>query len=109
MSGKTSRTKGLNFEREIANSLKHIFPDASRQLEFQENEARGVDLKGTGHWAIQCKVRKTRHVPMATINEIKALPHEIPLLISKVNRGQTLCVLPWKNLLTLLEQVKDLK
>ena len=105
VSGKGARNKGLNFERKIVKDLKPLFPNASRQLEFQDIEARGVDLKGTGCLAIQCKVRKSRHVPLSTIEEIKALPHEVPVLISKVDRGDTLCALKWEDFLKMLEQL----
>lgn len=53
MSGKTSRRKGHNFEREVAIMLRQYFPDAKRQLEYQEG--LGYDIANTGEFSIQCK------------------------------------------------------
>ncbi len=54
MSGKRSRDKGLNFERAIAKKFREVgFPLAERQLEFQINQAQGIDLKNTGKFHIK--------------------------------------------------------
>ena len=103
MSGKLSRTKGLSFEREVANDLKEIFPDAKRQLEYQIDECRGVDLANTGSLKIQCKNKK-KYVSVNTIEEVDHGPHEIPILVTKALRKPVMAVLPWKDLITLLKR-----
>jgi hypothetical protein len=76
------RRKGLAFERYIAAAMRMIgYSKAHRQLEFQINNALGIDLAETGRYKIQCKKTK-RYVPMNTINEVKAKPNEIPVLIA---------------------------
>lgn len=79
-----SRTKGHTFERLIANVFKACgFPDAQRQLEYQANQAQGIDLAGTGAFRVQCKKTKT-YVPLNTINEVKIKDpfSEIPVLVA---------------------------
>ena len=49
MSGRKSRDKGHNFERQIARELREVgFPEARRHLEYQDGEANGVDIQGFG-------------------------------------------------------------
>ncbi len=103
MSGKRSRDKGLNFERVVANDLKDIFPDAARQLEFQVDQAKGVDIRGTGRFKIQCKNKKS-YVSVNTINEVKCDLFEVPILVTKANRLPAMAVIPWKDLLVLLKR-----
>lgn len=100
-SPKTARKAGLDFEREVANALRHIFPEAERQLEFQASQAEGVDLKGTGNLKIQCKNRQA-YASIATINEIRATDG-IPVLVTKGVRQPAMAVLPFENFVQLLE------
>ena len=79
-----SRSKGHTFERFIANVFKACgFKDAQRQLEYQANQAQGIDLMGTGAFRVQCKKTKT-YVSINTINEVKVKDPstEIPVLIA---------------------------
>lgn len=76
------RQKGHSFERYIAAAMRMIgYSKAHRQLEFQINNALGIDLAETGPYKIQCKKTK-KYVPMNTINEVKAKEGEIPVLIA---------------------------
>ncbi len=76
------RQKGHAFERYIAAAMRMIgYSKAHRQLEFQINNALGIDLAETGPYKIQCKKTK-KYVPMNTINEVKAKEGEIPVLIA---------------------------
>lgn len=76
------RQKGHAFERYIANLFKAIgYSKAHRQLEFQINNALGIDIAETGRYKIQCK-KTAKYVPMNTINEVKHKGDEIPVLIA---------------------------
>jgi len=101
--GKSQRTKGHQFEREIARMFREIgFPDARRQLEYHEDDAQGVDIQGTGEFKIQCK-RHKKYVPVNKIEEIQNLSeHETPILITKADRKEAMAVLPLKDLLELI-------
>ena len=97
------RTKGHAFEREVAKALKPIFPLARRQLEYHENDCLGVDIANTGPYRIQCK-RYKAYAPISKIEEVKAdeLMGEVPILVTKADRGPVLAVLPFDELLRLI-------
>lgn len=98
-----ARQKGLQFEREIANRLGHIFPEAERRLESQASKCIGVDLDGTDRIKIQCK-NYQGYASVSTINEIRIQDKtDIPVLITKGNRMEAMAVLPFEKLVTLLE------
>jgi hypothetical protein len=95
--------KGKQFEREIANRLGHIFPEAERMLEYQASKVIGVDIEGTDRIKIQCKNRQN-YCPIGTINEIRTTnPNDIPVLVTKGNRLEAMAVLPFEKFVTLLE------
>lgn len=82
--GKSQRTKGHSFERNIAKELRKIYPEARRHLEYQDGEANGIDLQNTGRYKIQCKcLNKQPQIP-AVMMEIKNVGDEdIPMVIWK--------------------------
>jgi hypothetical protein len=56
MGGKSSRTKGHNFERLVARTLRFSFPDARRGKQY--TGGREADVEGTP-FRIECKRLKT--------------------------------------------------
>jgi hypothetical protein len=103
--GKLQRTRGLNFEREVANAFKKYscFLDAKRHLEFQIQEAdAGRDLDNTGPLAIQCK-RGRKYSTINAIFEVKPLPNNIPMLITRADNMPSMAVLSLENFFKLLE------
>ena len=95
--------KGKQFEREIANRLGHIFPEAERLLEYQSSKVVGVDIEGTDKIKIQCKNRQS-YCSVGTINEIRTTnKDDIPVLVTKGNRQEAMAVLPFEKFVTLLE------
>ena len=101
--GKSQRTKGSSFERWVANQLKSVFPEAKRHLEFQTQEARGVDLDNTGPFAIQCKAY-AKYPPITKIQEVQLREGEIPVLVCKGDRLTPMAVLPFDEFVRLLER-----
>lgn len=92
MSGKRSRTKGHQFERDIANKFKELgFKDARRQLEYHSEDAQGIDIQNAGPWEIQCKAYKD-YAPISKIEEIKS-KGGIPALITKGDRKKPVIVM----------------
>lgn len=80
---KKSRRKGHGYEREIAQKLKDLFPEAKRKLEYQASDCTGVDLSNTGRLKIQAK----RHKKYTSISKIKEIEEEgIHLLVTKGDR-----------------------
>lgn len=108
MTGKRSRTKGHSFEREIANKFKELgFSGARRQTEYHEDDAKGVDLQGTGRFKVQCK-RLKGYAPINRINEIQdAKSGDIRVLITKADREPTMAVLELDDLIMLLKDVGE--
>lgn len=105
--GRRSRTKGHSFEREIAILIRQIFPDARRHLEYQDAEANGVDLIGTGSYRIQCK-RGKKYASLTAIEEVTAdeALGEVPLLVTQGDHKRILVAMPieeFTRLVTLAE------
>lgn len=99
MGGKTSRTKGHNFEREIVKAIKDLFPEAKRNLEYQEGQ--GVDIANTGEFSIQCKVGKSFRIEPALQEAFKA--NKIPLAITKKDRSDIIVSMYFEDFRKLLE------
>lgn len=99
-----SRRKGHRFEREFAKSIRHVFPEARRHLEYHRADATGIDLIHTGRYRFQCK-RKRRHESLSAIFEIQCDKDLglVPVLISKPDGLESLCVLPTAELIRLIE------
>lgn len=104
MGGKSSRTKGLSFEREVAILLRDVFPNAKRKLEYQWQEASGVDLDGTGNLVVQCK-RSKSSIPTSKIEEIK-LPG-IKVLITKTDFKPIYATLELCDFIKLLKDIGE--
>lgn len=96
--------KGKAFEREWANAIGHIFPEAKRHLEYQADESsHGADLVGTDVFKFQLK-NWQGYAPVGTISEVKKLKNgEVPVLITKGNKLPTMAVLPATAFIHLLE------
>lgn len=105
--GRWARRKGAQFERDIANRLKPIFPNARRHLENHENDAAlGADIMGTGRYRFQLKKLK-RYAPITAIFEVKAVREvgECPILLTAGDNEEIMAVLPFEELLYLLKAV----
>ena len=100
--------KGKQFERDIANMLSHIFPEAQRMLEYQASKVIGVDIEGTDIFKIQCKNHQG-YVSIGTISEIRGLREgDIPVLVSKGNSLEAMAVFPFRDFVRLLESAYGL-
>lgn len=96
MSGAYARTKGHSFERYIAKCFRAFgFPNAQRQLEYQINQAQGIDLSGTAEFKVQCKKTK-KYVSLNTINEVNIDDRcvSIPVLIAAGDNQEPLVTIP---------------
>ncbi len=101
--GRRSRSKGHGFERDVANAFKTIgFANARRQLEYHADDAKGIDLQGTGLYLVQCKKFKG-YAPISAIEEIQSdfALGEIPVLVTAGDGLEPMAVLPFKDFLRL--------
>lgn len=103
MSGKTSRTKGHSYEREIVKRFKKLFPNARRHLEYQSSEATGDDIAGTGPLRIQCK-RGKRYSSIGKIKEIQG-DHGIHCLVTKGDREKDIICLYLDDFIAILDDI----
>lgn len=95
--------KGKAFERQIAQELGHIFPDAQRRLEYQGSTNAGTDLEATDVFQFQLKSR-VNYVNPSIIREIHLeKPDNIPVVVTKGNNRPPMAVLPFEKFVTLLE------
>ncbi len=108
--GKSQRTKGHNFEREIAQDLQtHGFPKARRHLEYQSEEAKGVDLTGTESFVVQCKcMKKVPNIPQVMETIATDDVHEIKVVVFRVSGKGTFAAFKWKDALLLMSAFKAL-
>lgn len=91
--GKTARRKGHNFEREVAKMLRVYFPNAKRQLEYQEGV--GFDIADVGDLSVQCKVGKSFKIEKALKEAERS--GKIPMAITKRDREDIVVSLYWKD------------
>lgn len=113
------RQKGHSYERKIAVDFQEMGFDAitkraARGGDWSTSDD-GIDLVGTEPFAVQVK-RYRDYVPINTIEEINCWPKDnspvhgfgvqvtgpdypmIPLLITKKDHGEAMCVLPWSEM-----------
>jgi hypothetical protein len=102
-----ARRKGHSFERHVAILFQSIFPGARRQLEYHSDDAKGIDIAGTGVYKVQCK-RYRDYAPVAKINEVQCDREfgEVPILVTAGDHKEPMAVLPLEDLLQLIERVE---
>ena len=85
MSGKSSRTKGHDFEWQVVRDLNTAGIPAHRNLSESGGQAdNGVDVFA-GEYLIQCK-RYRNYAPISKLAEVPPRPGMVPLLITKADR-----------------------
>ncbi len=97
------RAKGHAFERWVADTLRKVFPEAKRHLEYQKEEATGRDIDHTGPYIFQCK-RGRRYASLSAIAEVQLCPIDggIPVLVTRGDSTRALACLPYTDLVRLL-------
>lgn len=104
---KYSRQKGVAFERHVAECFRRVgYPHAKRHLEFQVEEAKGIDLDHTGRFKVQCK-KLASYVSVNTIQEIKCdeFLGDVPVLVTAGTNQRAMVVLPFDSFLELLNDL----
>lgn len=105
MSGVHSRRKGHSFERQLAIWLRGIWPGARRQLEYHENDCRGIDIADTGRFKFQCKKLKS-YASVNTIFEVQCDRDfgDVPILVTAADNKPAMAVLHLEDLIELLKK-----
>ena len=101
--GKSQRTKGHNFEREIARELREIFPDARRGLQYQDG-SQCADVEGTP-FHVECK-RGIKPNPRAAMEQAlsDARKGQIPLDVVKDDRRPAFVCMGWDDFKELVRE-----
>lgn len=103
MSGSTSRRKGHQFERDVANRLKPIYPDAKRGVLQCRSGSEVADVENTPWW-IECKCGARPNVMGAYEQAVEAAgedPRPIAV-VSHKDRGRLLVTMAfdsWERLI----------
>jgi hypothetical protein len=106
--GKLARRKGHQFERDIVNKLKPLFPRARRRLEYQSDVAEdGVDIDNTGCFNFQLKRLKK----YASVNAIKEInrPSGIDVLVTKGDSEREVAVMYLDDLIVMMKDFIEVK
>jgi len=108
--GKLSRTKGHSFERQVAIDVRGVFPKARRQLEYHEDDCRGVDIQGTDPFKIQCKKMK-KYAPITCIEEVQCDRQlgDIPVLVTAGDHKEPVAVLYWNDFQAIMRDLMSRK
>lgn len=127
--GRSARQKGNSYERLIAQEWRDIgFSDCLTTRESSRRlDALGIDLVGTGDYAVQIK-RFKNYVPVNTIEEIcgefgeecgfskgekvkiplvhtsPELGNKIPIVITKADREEAMAIMRWSDLRSLIKR-----
>lgn len=109
--GKASRTKGKNYELEVAKVLKDFWPDAKRNLaQYQENDGR--DFDNTEPLCIQAKRRKRITLGLIEAALIEAMlacdgDYVYPVAVSRSDNGRSLVTMELEHFVEYLCRVED--
>lgn len=89
MTGKRSRTKGHNFEREMAKHFQKLgFIKARRGIQYRDG-AECPDVVNVGDIWVECKIGARPNIKAAMEQASKACGRMRPIAITKWNRGET--------------------
>lgn len=77
--GRMQRQKGATYEREVANRLKTIFPEAKRGIGQARSASEVPDVDGTPFW-VECKRGRMPNV-RAAIRQAEAATDGRPYLV----------------------------
>jgi len=81
-----SRRKGANFERQVANLLRPLFPSSRRGIGQARSAGEVADVEGTPFW-IECKRHKRCRIPAAMRQAQEATDGRPCLVVAKDDYG----------------------
>ena len=99
VSGKGARSKGHQWERQIARDLREIDQTAKRNLEYQEGS--GYDIDTTLPYRIQAKSRKQINF-LSALQEIPENDGNIPVVAGKITGKGEYAFMKWSDFLWLV-------
>ena len=102
--GKSQRTKGAGFEREIVRALKDMGYDADRNLDQWRDG--GGDIR-MDHWMFECKRRAKISVYEWMEQAAKAANDEqVPVVVARGDNKEALAILRFRDFLEIFHVVE---
>ena len=106
MGGKHSRTKGLNYERELVKEFRKLFPDVSRAIIGSRLDNNGVDLNiPNSKLRVQAKRNKS-YAPISKIEEVKL--EGIPALVTRGDSKRSVICLYLDDFIKIAQDIGEL-
>lgn len=104
--GRSARTKGHNFEREMAQLFRELgWSDCvTSRSESKNLDDLGIDLCYTDPFQIQCKAQEK--MDTAPHDLLSSMPEGLNVVIHKRNNKGTIVYLDLKNFLNLIKEYK---
>ena len=109
--GKKSRTKGAQYEREVAQLISDYWPDAKRNLD-QYQSSDGRDLSDTQPVCMQLKRRKRTllwEIKNAWVEarEASSVEYPYPMAVWRDDGGESFCMMKLSHLVEWLCLLED--
>lgn len=104
--GKSERTKGHNFEREIAAAVRPYFPNACRGLQYRDG-ADAPDVENTPYH-FECKVGKRPNIKAAMQQAKEATDGRPCVVVTKQDRQEVLVTINLQLFLEFLSGVRHI-
>ena len=106
MSGKSSRTKGHSWEREVAIMLRSIFPEARRGLQYQD----GMQCSDVVNTPIHVECKRCKKVDYrAAMRQARAecRPGYAPVVVAKDDREDAVVMMLLDDWIDLVKEWKE--
>ena len=110
MGGRSARTKGHGFERQIAQCLRHLDPSAKRNV--TETQEGSFDITTDLPLAIQCKCFSRWHTSPHDVyaQAADAAGELMPVAVVRIDRKKPdLAILSWDDFISILEILNETK
>lgn len=103
--GRNNRAKGAQFERDVAERLRAIFPGARRTIGQARTGAEAPDVDGTPYW-IECgmgaHVTAEKKLAQAIADEMQQDTRRPPVAVTRKPRGDAMVTMRWEDFLELV-------
>jgi hypothetical protein len=103
--GKSQRTKGHGYEREVSKTFRQLYPESKRKLEYQISSDLGIDVEA-GPFDIQCK-RMKKYAPLSCFMELPIRQDKIRLLVTKGDRLDDMVCLRLEDFIKILKDIGE--
>ena len=102
--GKSQRTKGAGFEREIVRALKEMGYDADRNLDQWRDGGGDIRLD---HWMFECKRRAKISIYEWMEQAVKAAnDKQVPVVIARGDNKEALAILRFRDFLEIFHVIE---